>query len=93
MEECSFSLRLSCALLLSDRESRTGRQRQRDSSTKGQRPPVYVVMCFNAVPPDPLPGWGAWMEGRAYLTNRCDWNIIYLTRQPVREVKASRPGD
>ena len=50
-------------------------------------------MCFNAVPPDPLPGWGAWMEGRAYLTNRCDWNIIYLTRQPVREVKAPRPGD
>ena len=34
-----------------------------------------------------------YLEGRADLTNRCAWHIIYLTRQPVREVKAPRPGD
>ena len=34
-----------------------------------------------------------WRPLSVYLTNQQTWHIIYLTRQPVREVKAPRPGD
>nr|DAZ33100.1 MAG TPA: hypothetical protein [Caudoviricetes sp.] len=30
--------------------------------------------------------------GKWKLTNSGDWHIIYLSRQPVREVKVPRPG-
>lgn len=48
----------------------------------------YFSAGFNCMPY--LVGAGSIFS---YLTFSADLTIIYLTRQPVREVKAPRPGE